>query len=501
MRFIHVYRIARLTPLTMILLASGSVLSAQEPASNNDVSNTDDELQPITVSDPRYTENFADEEPIDDQSFAEPAPSPSERLRSLFKLYRDAVADSMFAEADTLAKQIVELTIEINGLDSETTARAITNLAIAQHGNGDYASAKLNFQSAIDIVERITDRLNEDLINPLKGLAASELALGNIAAAAETFQRATHISHVNLGPHNLDQIELLESLAESYLAAGDLDEAIAIQERIFSLRARNVDLDSEDILPALTSQARWLHRVQMYDRERYTWRRVLAILEDHRGRDDLSLIAPLTGLGQSYLYISVPDTNYFHPTSNTTGEIYLKRALRIAEENPQSNWEIKTQAMIALADYYTLTDKPSRAERVYRNAWELLTANPDFEKQRTELLQSLQILQDIQPPRFYGVDSDAVPSRRIDDFESGTIVYQYSLSSRGKPTNITLLEAQPEVFDDMERAVARELRRFVQRPRVVDGNTVQTDNLTYTHNFFYRESDLPDATTAADTSQ
>ncbi|MEQ8205394.1 MAG: hypothetical protein RIA65_04395, partial [Woeseia sp.] len=136
-----------------------------------------------------------------------------------------------------------------------------------------------------------------------------------------------------------------------------------------------------------------------------------------------------------------------------------------------------------------------------RDAWDLLTANPEHEKQRMNLLQSLQILQDIQPPRFYGIDTDSMPTRGLDGFESGTVVYQYSLSSRGKPTNIILLEAQPEMLDEMERAVARELRRFVQRPRIVDGNTVQTDNLTYTHNFFYRESDLPDATTAAETSQ
>jgi len=84
MRFIHVYRIARSTPLALILLASGPVLSAQEPADNNVVTKSDDELQPITIIDPRYTENFADEDPLDDElmseeQFAEPLQSPADR--------------------------------------------------------------------------------------------------------------------------------------------------------------------------------------------------------------------------------------------------------------------------------------------------------------------------------------------------------------------------------------------------------------------------------------
>jgi hypothetical protein len=61
-----------------------------------------------------------------------------------------------------------------------------------------------------------------------------------------------------------------------------------------------------------------------------------------------------------------------------------------------------------------------------------------------------------------------------------------------------MVEAEPEGFADMERAVLNSLRAIVHRPRLVDGNTVQTDDLTYTHKFFYRESDLPDAQQEAD---
>lgn len=499
MRFIHVNCAGSLAALALLALQP---LGAQESAGTDD-SDKDAVTLEVNIGnvvgepDDEVNEAAANElmEDVEAEALEE---SPRDRLARLFRLYKDAVNDGMYAEADTLAKQIVELTIATNGLDSRESARAITNLAIAQHGAGDYESALLNFASAIDITERISDRLNEDLINPLKGLAASHLALGNTGAAEETFQRAMHISHVNFGPHNLEQIEVLESLAETYLAAGEFERAVDMQERIFLLQARNVDIHSEEILPALRTQARWLHRLGLYDKERYAWRRIISILEDSRGRDDLSLIDPLTGLGESYLYVITSEVSYHQPVANTTGEIYLKRALRIAEENPDSNWQIKAQAMLSLADYYILTERPSRAERVYADAWELLSAEDERLPSRDSELQSLAVLQSARPPLFYGLESGVLPPRRPDGFETGTVVYEYSISPRGKATNIELREAEPAAFEDMERAVARELRQLVQRPRIVDGNTVQTDNLTFTHTYYYRPSDLPEATTAAD---
>ncbi len=498
MRFINIHSLARL--VSLLLFSAHMPLLAQVAADDAERETVEDELQSISLQDSKHVNDpaFDDEIPETLEAPPEPPPSNDLRLLTLFKLYKDAMQDSMFAEADTLAKQIVELSIEMHGVDSGDTARAITNLAIAQHSNDQYDLAKLNFQSSVDIIERISDRLNEDLINPLKGLAASELALGNTVAAAEIFQRAMHVSHVNFGPHNLEQIEVLESLAETALASGDADAALDMQERIFSLQARNIDPDSEDILPALHNQARWLHRLQQYDKERYTWRRIISVLEQHHGRKDLSLIAPLTGLGNSYLYFSLPDINYSQPTSNTTGEIYLKRALRIAEENPESTWQIKSRAIVALADYYILTDKSSRADRLYSDAWDVLSSDADNAEDRQMELQTMQVLQQIAPPRFYGLADGVVAAGNLDNFEIGTIVLQYSVSSRGRPTNIKLIESNPAGFDEMERTVARELRRIVQRPRVVDGETVQTDNLTFTHNYYYRESDLPEAFTAAD---
>ena len=42
----------------------------------------------------------------------------------------------------------------------------------------------------------------------------------------------------------------------------------------------------------------------------------------------------------------------------------------------------------------------------------------------------------------------------------------------------------------MEKKVLRDMRRLIYRPRFEDREVVETQSMIYTHEFFYRESDL-----------
>ena len=414
-----------------------------------------------------------------------------ERLRRLFVLYMDAVTDRQFDEADSLAKQIVELTIEIHGLDSHESASALTNLAIAQHGIEDYESSILNYEAAIGIIERVEDRLNAGLINPLRGLGAAQLSAGRPDLARDAYDRAIHVSHVNNGPHNLDQIETLQSLAETYLSVGEFKDAIDVQKRIYYLQARNIDTESMDIIPALRTRATWQHRVQLYEQERYTLRRIVSIIEDHKGKKSLDLIEPLTDLGNSFLYVGTVDGTYTQPVSVTSGEIYLKRAMRIAEDNPEASWELQSDTMLQLGDYYLLSDRPNRGHRVYRDVWELLSQDETQLSSRAERLEQVVLLHDIDPPRMYGGDPEVPVTADLPGFETGTAEFEYSVSTRGRSTNIKLVAANPPGLDDMYQTIGRQMRRLVHRPRHVDGVAVQTDRVKFSHTFYYRDADLP----------
>ena len=430
----------------------------------------------------------------DDDDWTEPqsqAEADAEELRRLFLLYRDALSTRSYLEADTLAKRIVELSIRTNGLDSDESAKALTNLAIVQHNNREFDAALSNFTAAVEIVERIDNRLSADLINPLRGVAATHAAMGRTDLARNAFQRAVHVSHVNSGPHNKGQVETLQSMAELYISMGEYEDAVDIQENIYSIQARKIDPASLDILPALETQAAWQHRLRMYHRERVSWRRVINIIEKHHGKEALQLIGPLTHLGSSYLYVTPAEFEFQPDSSVASGESYLRRANRIAESNPDATWQTVEKTHLSLGDYYVMSGRPNRAEKIYAETWDLLSEDAERLQNRKDHLESVTLLQDIYPPKYYNSNQKENGQPSPDNFESGTVSFSYSTSPTGRVNLIRHLETQPPEFVEFTDTVGRSMRRLVHRPLIKDGKMVASNGNIYVHEFFYRPADIP----------
>ncbi len=412
--------------------------------------------------------------------------SEEERMLEEFARYRRLINEGALDEADTSAKRIVEMTIRIFGPQSHETSKALNNLAIVQHKNRQYEAAIQNFETSIEIIEDIEDRLNNQLVNPLKGLGASQLGAGRPDLAVRTFNRATHITHVNEGPHNIDQVEILESLAESTLRVGDLKGARDVLDRIHVLNVRHFENNELGLLPSLMRRADWQHRAGYYNDERATYRRAIRIVEAKLGKDDPQLILPLRKLGESFYFI---DLNHSSPQQQglvATGEIYFKRAVRIAEGNEDIHWTEYAETKLDLADYYIYVDAHNRARRIYKEMWAYLSGDEERLTARTDMLERpVVIIDDALPTHVSG----AAEKQADDELLQGTIRVDYTVSERGRVRNLRT-EAFPPEFTDMQRMVHREIRTRVFRPMLVDGELQETGNQVFEHNFFYRKSDL-----------
>ena len=479
---------------TGFFLFGGTTLHAQ---SQSPLKTTPDDAAAVTPAADEGDKTVTPEnesEPRDVVSASDPdlesAIADHEKLREDFELYKKLLANNMTAEADVVAKRIVELSIRRNGFESVDTARALTNLAIVQHRNKNYETAKQNYEAAIGIIEQVDDRLSLDLINPLRGLGSAQLASGRPDQALDTFNRARHVSHVNEGPHNLGQVRILESLAEIFIYMGEYEDAYDLQDRVYALYARNYDTKSEEIIPALYKRAAWQHRVRLYGRERETYRRIIRIIEKNQDKKSLALIRPLIGLGNAYLYVGVVDPEFHRDSTITTGETYLKRAKRIAEENPDATWEVKESTFLSLADFYIFSAKSSKAIRAYQDTWDLLSEDESRLLNRYNQLEASVLLQDIYPPKYHGIDEDSDQSNDDEHFEQGKVVAKFKINTHGRAKNFEIIEVHPAGLEEMEQAVLKEMRRLVYRPRLENREAVETENMTYTHEFFYRESDL-----------
>ncbi len=467
-----------LSAALLFVLSAAGAGHAQQPIPDDDVG-PGDQVVPVAQEGP---ESAPEPTQSADDEFTD-----EERLIQEFERYRRLISEGAFDEADTSAKRIVEMAIRMYGAQSLETSKALNNLALVQHKNGQYDAAIQNFQSAIEIIEVQEDRLNGQLVNPLKGLGSAQLGNGRPDLAVRTFNRATHITHVNEGPHNIEQVEILESLAESSVRMGDSKSARDILDRIHILNVRHFENNELGLLPSLMRRASWQHRAGYYNDERATYRRAIRIVEAKLGRDDPQLIHPLKRLGESFYFVDVSQSTTTQQGLVATGEMYFKRAARIADQAPDLDWRERAGINLSLADYYVYVDSHNRARKIYKDIWDFLSTDEERLAARREWLEAPMALRSEALPAYVSAQSASGDSR--EQLLTGTIRVNYTVSARGRVRNIST-EAIPPEFVDMQRIVHREIRRRVFRPRMVDAIPQESDPILFEHSFYYRQSDL-----------
>ena len=422
------------------------------------------------------------------------APSYTEAIRNLRENYQESMANEAFKEATVVAKQLIEISIVEKGPSNLDTATALANLGRAQYGDEAYDAATLNFKASIEMLERLENNLSPRLIEPLNELGRTQLANGRPDLAVKSFELAVHINNVNEGPLNLQQVDLLEGMVDSFAAAGDLKRASVVFDRIYQLNVRVHGADTAEILPTLQKRASWSHDNGLFHEEQDIYRQMISIANDARGRKDLALMQPLTGLAYSYLYADSTwrlDRRFL--SSIASGESFLKRSLRIARGNPDATWEHERDALLAIADFYLFASDFSGARRYYREAWDFLSADEEMLASRATQLEQPVRLQLASPPKYVtarydeDVPPDVLASR---DYYRGYVIAEFDVTVEGRSSGIRLVDAKPPGFEMLENQVIERIGRAVYRPRHEKGIPVPSQKLVYRHDFFYLTSDL-----------
>lgn len=473
-------KLLKFNDFVFAVVAFASITAAQaQQLEDEDETSPLDQVVPV-ADDESESSEFVGASQVDERSR-------EEQLSDEFERYRRLVGEGAMDEADASAKRIVEMVIRLYGPQSLEASKALNNLALVQSRNEQYDAAIQNFESAVEIIETVEDRLNENLVNPLTGMGNAQLKNGRPDLATETFGRARHITHVNEGPHNIQQVEILEALAQATLLTGDTKGARQLLDRMHALNVRHFAGDELALIPSLMRRASWQHAAHYYNDERATYRRIVRIIENNFSKDDPQLILPLSKLGASFYFIDISQSDAQQRGMASTGEIYFKRALRIAEKTPDIDWQEFARVKLALADHYIYIQSQNRARGLYTDVWEFLSTDEERLAMRLEVLERpIPLVEDAIPNyAFKGGDKETANEALL----TGTIRVDYTVSSRGRVRNLRT-EAKPPEFTDMQRMVHREIRRRVFRPQMSDAELRESDNLTFEHEFFYRQADL-----------
>lgn len=422
----------------------------------------------------------------------------AEELRQIFAAYTEAVSIGELDEAAALAKRVMELSIIINGRHSVHSANALTNLAMVQHKKEEYDIARINYLAAIQTIERVEGALSLDLIRALHRLGETELALGEFDKAKESFRRAVDIGHVTKGPQNIDQIESLEAIAEIQIMSGNYNAALDTQQSIYSYRAREYGHESEEFLPAMEHFAKWMHRLRLYNKERNTYLRMVKIQETHQGKDEISLIPTLITVGASFHqrgFLPNDDRNIAR-LAGAGPDYYMRRAMRIATEHPDSDWRLRSTTALSVGDYYTRSHRIARAGFIYDEAWQEMSETPDGLRMRDEEFQWPILLEDRRLPEYYEDQYPLYEPESPEGFEHGSITAKFDVTQSGKTVNVKLIETQPPGHTRIEKWLVDTMKYVMHRPRIEDGEQVDTRDIIFVYEYFYRNSDPKDQTTS-----
>lgn len=428
--------------------------------------------------------------------------SSAAEVERLIGLFGEAMAGGQLDEAETLAKRIVERSIEIDGRDSTGAAKALTLLGIVQHVREQFVPAMQNYRAAIETIERAENSLSPELVRPLQGLGETELALGETERARQTFERAVHVSHVNDGPNNVAQVASLASISETYRREGDFRQALRTQDAALHVQERAYGGDSERMVAVLEDYADWMNRLRLPNRERNTHSRVLDLKERHYGTDDLSLVPTLIELGTSIrdpgYQLAEPGIGDEIGTSVDQGldddyvvravkpDFFLRRALEIVDRHPDSDWRYASSAELEIGDYYSRVRRLVKARLAYSSAWERLSATPERLRMREQELEAPRPLTKPLLPRWF--EGDAPVFRTVDEsgFEPASIELHYDVSRLGKTVNVRVVGSKPGGLGKVEAFLVDALSQQVHRPRMHGGEIVDTADLRYVYEFGFR---------------
>lgn len=395
--------------------------------------------------------------------------------------YEDALASGLYEEAEVAAKARLNQAIRAGQVKELSTAALLSDLADVQRLSRNFDSALQNYELAVEIIEDKRDMLNLALSDPLLGIARTYLASGRPDVALDYLNRTLHVRSVNEGPHSIEQAATLEVLADAYRSLGKPGKATDAADRLYLLYVRKYSLDGLELVPVLLKQGHILGDVGDWRRQRNAYVDAIKIVERAEGDQSANLIRPLVSMGNSHMreYFDI----YFKAESEeelpqkkllTEAETYLESAFELTESLSDVDWRMAQEALLALGDFYTVTEEQSRARVMYRSAWDLLSTDEVKLLERQKHLEQISPLLQPEPDLSVALPAGTDLEKSTESFATGHIISQFTVTRRGKLRDIGLLEISPERNDRIEAEVKHALNRFVYRPRFDRGAAVDT---------------------------
>ena len=371
------------------------------------------------------------------------------------------------------ASEILNITQEIYGPESQNLVNPLNNLASSYFMIGDFEQAIKIFIECIDLIES-NNIISSDLVSPLVALGLAFNKSEQYNEAVEIFKRALHINWVNNGFYNLEQINIHDSLTESFIGLKNLEEANHHQSFQLGIYNNHFGKDSIKVDESLVKLAKWYRRSGQVLSERLVFEELLGRQSNRENQESKKLINTLQGISFSHRREGISMYDSVSP---------LKKALDLFAENQNQDLRLKLEILIDLGDTYTSYGRVSSANRAYQDCWQLIEEDSTLKPEIEERFSKPVRVRSIFIPERYPIDR---PIDKNKVYEQGFLTVRFDIETTGKTNKVSIIESDPSEL--LDRVALSAIKRTIYRPTYIDAEAQRSEGLTIRHEFTYRQA-------------
>jgi len=395
---------------------------------------------------------------------------------------------------------------------SATTASKATSPATDDAKNEVLMQSVDRYQKSVNELQKQHGAYAEGLGEQLVGLGLVYKNLGQYPQAIAAFNRSLLVKRVNLGLYTLEQIPILDQIIATNTAAGDWTALDLNHQYLYWVYLRNYGIGDPRLLPVIDRVGYWHLQAYTYDNQtdgynhleeaNYLFHSAIAIIENHYDPDDQRLLDPLFGivlvnyqvkaaLNANFGSISdsvsifddgtgkvdASDIYFYSNNAYRTGKEALLRIIDIQAHNQDSVSSTTRIGLVNLADWELLFDKRDTANDTYAQACAQLAASGMAKAEINTLFAQPRSLPALQGP------PPGMREPAPQDMGGNYVLARFDVSPSGRPTNIEIIEASPADNKVMQRRARQRIRTTRFRPRLQDGQPVETTNVSIRYEF------------------
>ena len=396
-----------------------------------------------------------------------------EKRNQLQRNFLSLYDEERYQQSILTASEILNITQEIYGPESQNLVNPLNNLASSYFMIGDFEQAIKIFIECIDLIES-NNIISSDLVSPLVALGLAFNKSEQYNEAVEIFKRALHINWVNNGFYNLEQINIHDSLTESFIGLKNLEEANHHQSFQLGIYNNHFGKDSIKVDESLVKLAKWYRRSGQVLSERLVFEELLGRQSNRENQESKKLINTLQGISFSHRREGISMYDSVSP---------LKKALDLFAENQNQDLRLKLEILIDLGDTYTSYGRVSSANRAYQDCWQLIKEDSTLKPEIEERFSKPVRVRSIFIPERYPIDR---PIDKNKVYEQGFLTVRFDVETTGKTNKVSIIESDPSEL--LDRVALSAIKRTIYRPTYIDAEAQRSEGLTIRHEFTYRQA-------------